>query len=666
MALAQPAPTQPNRLIAVIIVLVAALVTASGVVAATVLVWRHLASPLACAETNSAPPLTVLTSSQVKAVSKVTRSSVVFSKDVGLQAGSLIAGADVPGLGGKGLALFVSAYGPADDAFTATTCVPGAPAKSGAHGLTAKLGSLRIAAPESAFPQDTTVRVTKATIPSGAFDVDDVSWISTRGEGWLIAADRATQPKTPVTLTVPVPDEPQEKTAGYLLVSLAADGSYAYAPTTPDPAGGTVTGEITQLPFLGVAQVAAADAVAAVVTGAGEFLDEAAPPAACSAEDRTYDVGDDTYVIGPTDGLTPCLLEENGSTVLRVVSTAPTAVTVTTEPPWESAVSGEPSPAAAIVQKLSQDDDDLAASMTVYPGAGADFTYPKGTVPTSITVTPVPGRTLTASLAAGLIAIGGPFGLDPDRVDAADPAGCLAKAADPKAWTGQAVTAEAAAAFLEAAARCFEEEAKDLGLDPMGAAVMGVIGGAAERAELGGLATRIGEAKAQDAVVRAKPKIFAEMPKEMCFASGAGGWATCITMSADGSFTGRYYDSDMGDTGPGYPNGTRSEVSFTGRFEVVGRVSDLEYTLKLADLKTQGTPGEERIIDGVKVTTARGVYGFDDADEFALYLPGRKTADLPEEFLDWVSSPQGWTSIPATLPVWGLYNIGGKEGFSNW
>ena len=42
---------------------------------------------------------------------------------------------------------------------------------------------------------------------------------------------------------------------------------------------------------------------------------------------------------------------------------------------------------------------------------------------------------------------------------------------------------------------------------------------------------------------------------EFYFSSGAGGWATVMTIDADGTFSGNFHDSDMGTTGEGYPYG---------------------------------------------------------------------------------------------------------------
>ena len=49
------------------------------------------------------------------------------------------------------------------------------------------------------------------------------------------------------------------------------------------------------------------------------------------------------------------------------------------------------------------------------------------------------------------------------------------------------------------------------------------------------------------------------LPKESAeffFRSGAGAWRTIITLNRDGTFTGSYLDSEMGESGEGYPHGS--------------------------------------------------------------------------------------------------------------
>lgn len=49
--------------------------------------------------------------------------------------------------------------------------------------------------------------------------------------------------------------------------------------------------------------------------------------------------------------------------------------------------------------------------------------------------------------------------------------------------------------------------------------------------------------------------IFAKLPSQFTFSRGAGAWATTFELSPDGTFTGQYADSDMGDAGPDMKTG---------------------------------------------------------------------------------------------------------------
>ena len=159
--------------------------------------------------------------------------------------------------------------------------------------------------------------------------------------------------------------------------------------------------------------------------------------------------------------------------------------------------------------------------------------------------------------------------------------------------------------------------------------------------------------------------IFANLSETFVFASGVGAWSTEVQIKPDGTFIGYYHDSDTGGAGADYPNGTRKECRFSGKFTVVKEISDYEYSMSIEYLNTEGILGEEKIIDGVKVITAKP-YGFDDADEFLLYLPGRSTADLPEEYLEWMIISNAWgPEMPELLPFYGLYNVLGEQGYSS-
>ena len=146
------------------------------------------------------------------------------------------------------------------------------------------------------------------------------------------------------------------------------------------------------------------------------------------------------------------------------------------------------------------------------------------------------------------------------------------------------------------------------------------------------------------------------------FLSGAGAWSTELVVSPDGSFTGYYHDTDMGDSGIGYPNGTRYECDFSGTFTLVEQRDEFTYALRLTSLALKEVPGTERVADGLKLISAEA-YGISGGDEFMLYSPGSQSAGLPEEFLEWVRMANAWEEPPETLPFWGLYNLGEQAGF---
>lgn len=158
--------------------------------------------------------------------------------------------------------------------------------------------------------------------------------------------------------------------------------------------------------------------------------------------------------------------------------------------------------------------------------------------------------------------------------------------------------------------------------------------------------------------------VFAALPAEFVFSAG-GVWETVVTIDGDGGFVGDNEYTVEGSVGPGYPDGTMYECRFTGRFVDVQQVDDGEYSMRV-DRLTVTSGGGESIVDGVLVVPCdpgSDPYGFDHADEFRLYLPGKSTATLPQGFVDWMTAIPGWSGDLAGLPFYGLYNVEGEEGF---
>ena len=150
------------------------------------------------------------------------------------------------------------------------------------------------------------------------------------------------------------------------------------------------------------------------------------------------------------------------------------------------------------------------------------------------------------------------------------------------------------------------------------------------------------------------------LPLDLVFASGAGGWSTDLTLERDGSFTGVYHDSEMGSTGPEYPNGTCYISTFSGRFGDIRQVDDHTWAITLEELTVRETPGEEWVEDDI-LYIASEVYGLEEGKEFFLYSPETPTEGLDEEFLTWWPS---WNvEDTGTLNCWGLLNLEMGYGF---
>ena len=71
------------------------------------------------------------------------------------------------------------------------------------------------------------------------------------------------------------------------------------------------------------------------------------------------------------------------------------------------------------------------------------------------------------------------------------------------------------------------------------------------------------------------------------FSSGVGGWSTDLTIGENGIFTGEYHDSEMGDTGEGYPDGSVYVCSFSGQLSVVEQVDENTWRLRVERIKTE-------------------------------------------------------------------------------
>ena len=148
------------------------------------------------------------------------------------------------------------------------------------------------------------------------------------------------------------------------------------------------------------------------------------------------------------------------------------------------------------------------------------------------------------------------------------------------------------------------------------------------------------------------------------FMSGAGGWSTELTINPDGTFTGNYYDSDMGDSGDGY-DATEYVSTFHGKFKNIRKKDDYTYVMQIDTLETEETQDtwiEETGYGKVRYV-ASPPYGLYGGTNFELYLPGTPVSSLSAEYIDWVRTPMALDESATTLPGYGLYNVEEQNGF---
>lgn len=159
---------------------------------------------------------------------------------------------------------------------------------------------------------------------------------------------------------------------------------------------------------------------------------------------------------------------------------------------------------------------------------------------------------------------------------------------------------------------------------------------------------------------------------DYCMSSGAGGWATNLTLEDDGTFSGVYSDTDYAyydeepetadDSSPYYlawKNGCGAVefyCAFNGRIGNIQKISEYEYTAEVTELHTEREPDETEVLDnyGKILRYYTDAYGVAESGTLHFYLPGMPTEGLPEDFLRW-----GWAfgeGSGDTLCYGGIYN----------
>lgn len=143
-----------------------------------------------------------------------------------------------------------------------------------------------------------------------------------------------------------------------------------------------------------------------------------------------------------------------------------------------------------------------------------------------------------------------------------------------------------------------------------------------------------------------------ELPAEFYYSSGAGGWYTCIELSADGSFKGEYFNAD---------GGVIYSSVFTGAFTQISKENDYTYTMTLGSFKAERPLGEKWVEEGLSYECALAE-GIENGKQFKLYLPEAPQSELPEDFVLW--RPDAYASEDTeALSCYGIHNTETDAGF---
>ena len=161
-------------------------------------------------------------------------------------------------------------------------------------------------------------------------------------------------------------------------------------------------------------------------------------------------------------------------------------------------------------------------------------------------------------------------------------------------------------------------------------------------------------------------EIFSKFEGGYAFTSGAGFWSSHIDLKSDGTFSGDYHDSNMGESGAGY-DATEYQSKFTGRFVNPKKINNYTYSFELESINYENEPGTEEIQARgsakllVKYSEAYGLSG--GTKTVYAYTPDAPALMLPNELMTWVGHLRGDDRDNAKLMHNCLYAVEPQYGW---
>ncbi len=158
-------------------------------------------------------------------------------------------------------------------------------------------------------------------------------------------------------------------------------------------------------------------------------------------------------------------------------------------------------------------------------------------------------------------------------------------------------------------------------------------------------------------------QLLSLVPDSFVYTSGAGVWATTLSLNDDGTFQGVYSDLNAGEEVDKYPGGTEYLCVFSGNFRNFRKIDEYTWAMDLDQLNYESKVGENWFDKRDQIhyiaSEAEGLAG---GDTFYLYLKGHPMNSLPKAFVNWISA--SYDTDGNTLGVFGIYNQAKETGFA--
>ena len=147
------------------------------------------------------------------------------------------------------------------------------------------------------------------------------------------------------------------------------------------------------------------------------------------------------------------------------------------------------------------------------------------------------------------------------------------------------------------------------------------------------------------------------------FSSGVGAWQTIISIKEDGSFSGTFYDANMGENSEQYKNGTIYECIFTGQLSEPVKADDTTWktTVSRLDYSTKTEEGKGSYVEDNTLYILSEPYGLSLNAELEIYTPDKEVSALSEGYMSWIEFKLNHTG--GKLGEYGIYNVTDEDGF---